>query len=221
MMIPPTARLWAEEADLPIPPEVYDIIQPPEPSPLVNLTAPALFSYISGEAQIRGSATGPDFVSYRLQAGEGLNPQTWLQIGDESRQPVENGLLGVWDTRGLDGLYALRLVVVRSDSRVETSILQLTVDNLAPSARLTYPLNEQTFQLPSDRAITFLAEAEDGVGVARLEWVLDGKSIGENLVSPYSYLWNASAGEHTLIIRAHDLAGNVGESAPLTFSVER
>ena len=76
---------------------------------------------------MRGSAAGEDFVSYRLQAGEGLNPQSWLQIGEESRRPVEDGLLATWDTAGLDGLYALRLVVARTDSRVETAVIQVTV----------------------------------------------------------------------------------------------
>lgn len=221
MAIPPEARLWAEAAGLPIPPEVYDIIQPPEPSPDVRVDAPALFSYVSGQVEVRGSAAGPDFVSYRLQAGEGLNPQTWLQVGEESRKAVENGVLGRWDTAGLDGLYALRLVVVRTDSRVETAILQVTVDNTPPLARLNYPLAGQVFRLPADREITFLAESSDSVGVMRVEWLLDGEKIGQNLVSPFSFTWRAAAGEHTLQVRAFDLAGNVGASETIAFRVER
>ena len=219
-MVPPEARLWAEASGQPLAPEVYDVIQPPEPSALVNLREPQLFAYVSGQVQVRGSATGEDFVSYRLQAGEGLNPQSWLQIGEESRRPVEDGLLATWDTAGLDGLYALRLVVARTDSRVETAVIQVTVDNTPPLARVTYPLSGQSFNLPADRQVTFLAAASDGVGLARLEWLLDGKKVGENLVPPYSLPWTASAGQHNLVVRAVDLAGNITTSAPLPFRVE-
>jgi membrane peptidoglycan carboxypeptidase len=221
MAVPAEARLWAEAAGLSLAPEVYDIIQPPETSPQVRLSAPALFAYVSGQVQVRGSAGGDGFVSYRLQAGEGLNPQTWLQIGEESRQAVAEGVLGVWDTSGLDGLYALRLVVVRADSQVETAILQVTVDNTPPLARVTYPINGQEFALPADRVVSFLAEASDGVGIARLEWFLDGKSSGENLVPPYSLSWTAAVGEHRLTVRAVDLAGNSSESVPVPFTVKR
>jgi hypothetical protein len=221
LAVPPEARLWAEAAGLSLAPEVYDIIQPPAASPQVRLSAPALFAYVSGQVQVHGSAGGDNFASYRLQAGEGLNPQTWLQIGEESRQPVDEGVLGVWDTSGLDGLFALRLVVERSDSLVETAIIQVTVDNTPPLARVTYPINGQEFTLPGDRVVSFLAETSDGVGVARLEWILDGKSRGENLVPPYSLPWTAAVGEHILMVRAVDLAGNASESVPVPFKVNR
>jgi hypothetical protein len=35
--------------------------------------------------------------------------------------------LAEWDTSGLSGLYAVQLQVVRSDQRVETAIIQVTV----------------------------------------------------------------------------------------------
>ena len=75
----------------------------------------------------RGTAAGADFVSYRLQVGKGLNPQEWIQIGQQASSPVENGLLAAWDTSGLSGLYAVQLVVVRSDQRVETAVIQVTI----------------------------------------------------------------------------------------------
>ena len=40
-----------------------------------------------------------------------------------------DGVLTEWDTRGLNGLYAVQLVVVRTDQRVETAVTQVTVSN--------------------------------------------------------------------------------------------
>ena len=76
--------------------------------------------------KIDGTAAGKDFVSYRVLVGQGLNPQEWIQV-NESTVPVTNGLLAAWNTSGLSGLYAVQLQVVRSDQRVESAILQVTV----------------------------------------------------------------------------------------------
>ena len=65
-------------------------------------------------------------VSYRVLVGQGLNPQEWLQIG-EGTTPVTNDLLAEWDTDGLIGLYAVQLQVIRTDQRVDTAIIQVTI----------------------------------------------------------------------------------------------
>jgi len=79
-----------------------------------------------GELKIDGTAAGKDFVSYRVLVGQGLNPQEWIQV-NEGTTPVTNGLLAEWNTNGLSGLYAVQLQVVRSDQRVESAIIQVTV----------------------------------------------------------------------------------------------
>jgi hypothetical protein len=126
LVVPSDARSWAEGAGLDIPPSNYDVIQSPRFDETVNIISPALFSEVSGEVEIRGTAAGADFVSYRLLIGQGLNPREWIQIAD-GNEPVTNGLLADWDTSGLNGLYALQLQVVRADQRVDTAIIQVTV----------------------------------------------------------------------------------------------
>ena len=220
LTVPPEARAWAQTAGMATAPEIYDVIQPPPPSPEVRITSPALFNYVHGLVEIRGSAAGSGFASYSLQAGQGLNPQSWIQIGVETRTPVQDGKLGSWNTSKLDGLYALRLVVVRGDNAVESAILQLTVDNTAPTARVIYPLNGQEFAASSTKQVTFQAEASDEVGLARLEWILDGALIGENRTAPFSQTWSALPGEHILQVRAQDLAGNTTASSEVRFNVK-
>jgi membrane peptidoglycan carboxypeptidase len=126
-VVPPDARAWAESAGLEIPPTTYDVIQSPQLNADVNIAAPELFAEVDGEVRIRGTAAGEDFVSYRVLAGQGLNPQEWIQIA-EGNEPVTDGLLAEWNTDDLSGLYAIQLQVVRSDQRVDTAIIQVTVN---------------------------------------------------------------------------------------------
>ena len=79
--------------------------------------------------RITGSASGEGFDHYFVQVGKGLNPQQWIQVGADGTARVEDGVLAEWDTSGLEGLYAVQLVVVRADQRVETAVTQVTVKN--------------------------------------------------------------------------------------------
>ncbi|MBK9924330.1 MAG: hypothetical protein IPP66_03480 [Anaerolineales bacterium] len=126
LVVPPEARSWAESAGLAIPPASYDVIQAPPVNPDVNITSPELFAEISGKVNITGTAAGTDFVSYRILVGQGLNPQEWIQVA-EGTTSVTNGSLANWDTTDISGLYAVQLQVVRSDQRVDSAIIQVTV----------------------------------------------------------------------------------------------
>ena len=126
LVVPSDARSWAESAGLAIPPSTYDVIQVPHINAEVNITAPELFAEVSGRVRITGTAAGNDLLSYRVLVGHGLNPQEWIQIADGT-EPVTNGLLAEWDTKGLTGLYAVQLQVIRSDQRVDSAIIQVTV----------------------------------------------------------------------------------------------
>ena len=126
LVVPADARAWAEGAGLAIPPSNYDVIQPPQTDPDVNIASPALFAEVSGNVKITGTAAGDDFSSYRVLVGQGLNPREWIQVAEGSA-PVTNDLLAAWDTQGLSGLYAIQLQVVRSDQRVDTAIIQVTI----------------------------------------------------------------------------------------------
>ena len=50
-----------------------------------------------------------------------------LAILGEGNASVTNDLLAEWNTSGLSGLYAVQLQVVRSDQRVDSAVIQVTV----------------------------------------------------------------------------------------------
>jgi hypothetical protein len=126
LVVPPEARSWAESTGLEIPPATYDVIQPPQNNPDVAIVSPELFTEVDGVVKILGTAAGEGFVSYRVLVGQGLNPQEWIEVADKN-EPVTGNVLAEWDTRGLSGLYAVQLQVVRNDQRVDTAIIQVTV----------------------------------------------------------------------------------------------
>jgi hypothetical protein len=49
---------------------------------------------------------------------------------------------------------------------------------------------------------------------------MDGSKIGETTQSPFIFPWFAGIGDHTLIVKTTDLAGNVGASPPVKFVVK-
>ncbi len=220
-LVPPAfAAEWAKANRLPLPPADYDVIPAQQPSDRALILNPPMLSSVSGRVTISGTAQMPDFDTYLLAAGRGINPLNWLQIGAAHSEPVVNGTLAVWDTTGLeDGLYVLRLQVVNREQRLETALTQVIVDNTPPLARAVYPFPGQAVEA-SERGITLQAEVEDAGGIARVEWWLDGQKIGERRSAPFVYLWTGGkAGEHTLVVRAVDRAGNRADSSPLKFTL--
>lgn len=218
MIVPPEAAEWARQAGLTTPPVSYDVILASQvPSAAVNITTPQMFSYVRGKVIIEGSASGDGFKSYRLQAGQGLNPQEWIQIGAETAAPVTQSQLGSWDTAGLSGLYAIQLLVVRQDQRIDTAVIQVTVDNQSPTVQVLYPTSGQEIEA-SNTSLVLRASASDDLALARVDFFIDGKQAGSVAQAPYSLAWQPIPGEHTLVVKATDQAGNTSQ-ASAEFSV--
>jgi hypothetical protein len=127
-----------------------------------------------------------------------------LQIDDESTQLVTDGVLAQWDTRGLNGLYALQLLVVRSDQRVERAVVQVTIDNEAPQVTLMDDANPAR----AGQTQVFMAQATDNLGLAEVRFWIDGTPQAVLQSAPYVFAWQARLGKHTLKIEAVDFAGN-------------
>ena len=218
MIVAVENRAWAEKAGFPLAPTEYDTIQAPAFNPDVNITSPAVFSYVRGKTEILGTARKDGFTQYRLEAGKGLNPDEWVQIGG-GNAPVEDGILGEWDTLGKEGLYAIRLIVVDDAQQYDSAVIQVAVDNTPPVVTIPFPQDGEEVTGGTDTMITFRADASDSIGISRVEWWLDNTRIGSREQEPFIMPWQATAGEHVLVARAFDLAGNMGESKPVRFTV--
>ncbi|MBW6472343.1 MAG: penicillin-binding protein [Anaerolineaceae bacterium] len=221
MLVPEDALDWAIANRIAVPPKDYDLIQAPKPSEDALIISPANYSYVSGIVDIMGTVQTQDLTSYRIQIGQGLNPASWLQIGEDLTRKISKRKIVEWDTTGIDdGLYAMRLMVIREDFQVDTHTIQVSVDNTPPTGKIIYPTAGRTIPRSSQGTITLQAEAFDSTGIERVEWWLDGKIVGNNTQMPYSYPISINAGKHTVYIKIYDVAGNEIISSEFEFVVE-
>jgi hypothetical protein len=219
MIVPAEARTWAQTAGIPAPPTAYDTLQLPAPLAQAHITSPLMFAVGRGTLAVTGSAGGTDFVAYRLEYGQGLNPQDWVQVGMDGKAPVEEGVLGSWDTTGLDGLYALRLLVVRADQRLDQAVIQVTLDNTPPKITIGSPQDGQALSAAGAAQVTLQVEVVEPF-LAQVLFYVDGKQVGEFNAGPFGALWPAQVGKHTFKVTASDLAGNTAE-ATIGFTVNK
>jgi hypothetical protein len=98
---------------------------------------------------------------------------------------------------------------------VHSQLLQ--VDKVVPSVSLTAPANNAV----AAGTITLSATGSDNVGVARIDFLIDGVVVGTSTTSPYTASWNSASmpdGRHTVTAKAFDLAGNSTTSTAATIT---
>jgi len=219
MNIPPEALTWADSVSIDKPPEIYDQIYTPIMDPNVRIDSPVMLDHVNGILKITGQASGPEFRSYRLQAGEGINPSGWRVIQEESKNPVINDTLGIWDTSELNGLYAIQLIVLKENQSVDTATIQVTIDNRSPDLTIQFPEDEQIISQDENKTITIVIQADDNVGLEKLEYYINGSLVGTQSQAPYAFSWRTTVGSHQFSVKAIDTAGNESQEK-ITISVE-
>ena len=122
---------------------------------------------------------------------------------------------------GANGLYASPPGAFPTQSYQNTSFFRDIVfvpsggagDQVAPVVQLTAPPSGGTVS----GQVTLLATATDNVGVAGVQFQVDGQNVGaEDTMSPYSVTWNtmlATNGSHQVTAVARDAAGNVATTS--------
>lgn len=110
---------------------------------LTEITSPANGDYIKGVKQVRGTASGWNFLRYQLDALR--NGSVEVNIVDTAAS-VESGLLANWDTAGLNGEYALCLRVILRDFSSNDATVAVFVDNTTPEVAITFPADGSTVE---------------------------------------------------------------------------
>jgi Bacterial Ig domain len=113
----------------------------------------------------------------------------------------------------------VQLQVVRTDQRIETAVVQVTVDNALPEVKITFPQEGQQLDYTSNRQVIFQAQASDNLSLATVEFSVDGKTIGSVESAPFTLVWTAIKGEHRLQVVAQDRAGNESK-AEIRFTIQ-
>ena len=106
-----------------------------------------------------------------------------------------------------------------SDYLITFAVAQVGGDTTPPTVAIDSPPSQASVA----GAITIVASASDNVGVAGVQFLVDGESVGtEVLTPPYRTTWDTSAatlGAHVLTARVRDAAGNTAVSAPIDVNV--
>jgi len=93
-------------------------------------------------------------------------------------------------------------------------------DTTPPTVAITAPANNATVS----GSVTVSVSASDNVGVAGVQFKLDGANLGaEVTTAPYNISWNTAStanGSHTLTAVGRDAAGNQATSRPVTVTVK-
>ena len=106
-----------------------------------------------------------------------------------------------------------------SNSAIATGSGAAATDTTPPTIAMTAPLAGATVS----GKVTVSASATDNMGVAGVQFKLDGVSLGVQVTTPpYAVIWDtttATSGAHALSAVARDAAGNTGTSAGVTVTV--
>jgi YD repeat-containing protein len=186
--------------------------------PTVSLTSPASGSTVSGTITVSATASdnvGVVWVQFLL---DGVGFETLDTTAPYSTE---------WNT-----------TMTHNGSHTLTAVARDAAGNGATSAPVTVTVSNEpppdttpptvTMTSPSGGAtvsgtVTVSADVSDNVGVAGVQFQLDGAPLGvEDTTTPYSTAWDtttASNASHTLTAVARDAAGNSATSAGVTVTV--
>jgi hypothetical protein len=127
-----------------------------------RIDAPTAGERVLGTVEIRGRAVTSDpsrFSFYRLHYGSGPSPSSLRPIGSAGDQPVEDGILGIWDTRPLiQGEYFVQLTVYDTSGATETTGV---VVNVLPAPTPT-PRSQASFEILVPGQTPTASEEESG-----------------------------------------------------------
>jgi len=190
---------------------VLDLDRVP-PSVLIN--SPANGAFVRGTVTVIGTATD----NHRIDDVNLLVDGNSL---DGTEVPDPNVSLQWNTTLYTNGSHELELEAFDPyGNNTLSAAVTVTVDNSAPTVSITEPEDNKTVK----STVAVSADASDNVGVAGVQFVLDGDELGvEDTSAPFSINWDTNStdnGEHRLKAFARDAAGNVTESEAVTVTVE-
>ena len=183
--------------------------------PTVSLTAPGSNATVNGTVAITASANDNIGVTRVEFYGNGVL-LTATNVAPYSYN---------WNTTSAaNGGYTLTAKAydaagnVGQSGNVTVTVNNTVADTTAPTVSISAPANGST--VSGTASVT--ASAGDNVGITKVEFYVNGSLMGTDTASPYSFSWNtasAANGSYTLIAKAYDAAGNVGQSANITVTV--
>src|SRR2546428_1648221 len=149
--------------------------------------------------------TTASFDGSRSTDNVGIASYTWSFM-DGSMQTL-SGITASY-VFATPGVYVVTLTLRDADGNVGTDSLAVTVrDVTAPTITVSSP--SEGAIVPG--SVVIVASATDNTAVVRVEFFVDGVSVGNDTTAPFQWPLAAGSlkdGNHTLMVVAHDAAGS-------------
>jgi chitinase len=165
---------------------------------------------------------GTDISGYRLYYRQDSQVQPFAGTGaTQGSSPVDLHNLTTGALNGLDPAHGYYFAVTTYSSKGAESAYSNIVylpELSPPTVSLSYPAANTTVS----GTVSVAASASDNVGVAKVEFYLNGVLQSTDSSPPYLYSWNTVStppGSYTLSAKAYDAAGNVGQSDAVPVNV--
>lgn len=104
-------------------------------NPILSISAPASGQAVQGVVTVTGTVQAANLQQYTIELAPQAQPTSFVVISGPSTQPMQNGVLGSFDsTRIANGGYILRLAVYNSSGGYAYRTAQIVVNNPVPTA---------------------------------------------------------------------------------------
>jgi thermitase len=189
---------------------------PDTTAPTVSILAPASGGTVAGQVAVK--ATAGDNVG--VVKTEWYLNSIWMSSSSSASPTFP------WNTTNYaNGSYTLQAKAydaagnVGTSGSINVSVLNITPDTTAPVVQILSPADGST--LSGLNTINVSASAD--IGVAKVEWYVDGTLSGASANPTPAFSWDTTQstnGTHALLAKAYDAAGNVGTSSALSVTVQ-
>ena len=144
-----------------------------------------------------------------LTLAAGASASTSWTVTSSASAPV--------DTTQVAELAAYDAGATASVAKVQANYIVVAPDTAPPSVSIDSPAGGSTVS----GTVAVAASASDNVGVAKVEFYVNGALKASDTSSPYSFSWNTKglSGTQTLTARAFDAAGNSATTAGVSVTV--
>jgi hypothetical protein len=199
--------------------DLLSITYDPPSGPKLIFITPSAGQSISGTSVAVGYTTTGDLASIAADHAH--------FVLDNNPEVMDKPMDGIYQFNNVPaGGHMLRGFLVRADhtyisgtDAVPVNFTTTVPDTNPPSVSVTAPASGATVS----GTTTATATATDNVGVAAVQFLIDGSNLGaEDTSPPYSITWNTAIyanGAHTLTARARDGSGNTAISPPVGVTI--
>jgi subtilisin family serine protease len=209
-----TTRAYDNAGNVEVSPPVNVTVARDTTAPTVSITSPSAGATVRGSVTVQASATDNAQVSRVEYFVDGS------LIGTSSSSPYAIS----WNPSAVaDGDHTLTARAYDPFGNVGISagvVVTVARDVTPPTVSVTSPTEGAIV----NRYVTLSVNAADDYLMSRVEFFVDGTSVGSTSSGPsYGILWDSQKvtnGAHTLVARAYDSAGNVGVSATRSITVD-